>query len=114
VDSDLDWGQGLFALEDFCAEHGIDSLFVALNGSANACEYDLPGLRQLPPFTPVKGWIAIIEVDYRGIYPFARVDPPCGLQSERLLEGELPFYGWLDAHEPVQVLADSIRIYQVR
>lgn len=114
VDSDLDWGQGLFALEDFCAEHGIDSLFVALNGSANACEYDLPELHQLPPFTPVKGWIAISEVDYRGIYPFARADPPCGLQSGRLLEGELPFYGWLDAHEPVQVLADSIRIYQVR
>ncbi|MGB3052220.1 MAG: hypothetical protein WBB42_14545, partial [Polyangiales bacterium] len=112
-DSDLDWAQGIFALEEFCAERGIESLYVSLNGSSDHCRYNLPELRQLPPFTPVRGWIAISEADYRGIYPVFRADPPCGLQSMRLLEREPPFYGWLDAHEPVDVLASSIRIYHV-
>lgn len=113
VDSDLDWAQGIFALEEFCAERGIESLYVSLNGSSDHCRYNLPEIRQLPPFTPVRGWIAISEADYRGIYPVSRINPPCGLQSMRLLERETPFYGWLDAHEPVDVLASSIRIYHV-
>ncbi|MGB5283456.1 MAG: hypothetical protein WBM75_16870 [Polyangiales bacterium] len=113
VDSDLDWGQGVFELEAFCANRGIESLHVALNGSADHCAYNLPALRALQPHTPVEGWVAISEYDYRGLAPFVRSDPPCGLESVVANEGERPFYAWLDEHRPVAVLANSIRVYHI-
>jgi hypothetical protein len=114
VDSDLDWGQGIFKLEEFFSQHEAEILYVAINGSAWLCEYNLPGLRPLQPYTPVKGWIAVSELPYRYDYPLYRRDPPCDPGSmnswERTGAGWLR---WLREYEPVAILGRTIRVYYV-
>jgi hypothetical protein len=114
VDSDLDWGQGIFKLEEFFSQHEAEILYVAINGSAWLCEYNLPELRALQPYTPVKGWIAVSELPYRYDYPLYRRDPPCDPSSmnswERTGTGWLR---WLRDYEPVAILGRTIRVYHV-
>lgn len=111
IDSDLDWGQDVLALERYMAAHPVPELYVVINGSARLCRHRLPPLRQLPAH-PVTGTIAVSELSYRMNGGRTRADP-C---EERRSWVSVPA-GWLDwlrAHEPVALVGATIRLYRIR
>lgn len=112
VDSDLDWGQDLWKLEDFFRDRPADRLHIAYWGSAHLCEHSLPPLSWLAMHEPVRGWIAISESYLRGRSP-RMYDDPCVPQSGYNASSPQTGYRWLDAHEPVAIIGDSIRVYHV-
>ena len=112
VDSDLDWGQGVFQLEAFTSEQDADLVYIAYFGSARLCEHDLPRLRRLPIGNPVKGWVAISEFFYREAASFLMLDP-CGPVMHYLDRPGVGWYTWLEDYEPVAVLGGSIRVYYI-
>ena len=94
VDSDLDWGQGLFELESYFKTHPLaasEPVWLAYFGSADVSRFSLPPLRSLPPQTRVRGWIAISERRYR----------------------DARSYGWLHEYTPVAVVGRVIRVYKI-
>jgi hypothetical protein len=94
VDSDLDWGQDLPRLRQAVADRRIDRLWIAYFGSTDLYRYPLaPALRQLPPRTRVKGWIAISKTSLKGAY------------------GQPDDYAWLEQQTPVQEIGRSILLY---
>jgi hypothetical protein len=121
-DSDLDWGQGLYKLEDFFSDRDVDTLHILYNGSAALCEYELPQLQELELGEPVKGWVALSERNYRlgvavletgqAFRPLVRGDL-CDAASMRLTrevgaDWVLPFR----ERRPVGFAGRSIRIYR--
>jgi len=112
VDSDLDWGQGVFQLEAFFSGHEADVVQIAYFGSAHLCEHDLPRLRQLPVGNRVKGWVAISEFYYREAASFVMIEP-CGPVYHYLDSPGKGWYTWLKDYEPVAVLGRSIRVYYI-
>jgi len=110
VDSDLDWGQDVLQLRDFFAGRDISELHIAYFGNVRICEAGLPPLRWLPPDEPVRGWIAISEMYFRGHWRKVYTDPCERWQGtfHRSTDG----YAWLRAHEPVARAGGSIRIYR--
>ena len=114
VDSDLDWGQGVFELEEFFSQYEAGSLHIAYNGSARLCEHSLPELRALQPNKPVQGWIAVSELYHREVAFFLRGDPPCDLNSLQMFDrAGTGWFRWLRKYEPVAVLGRAIRVYYV-
>jgi 4-amino-4-deoxy-L-arabinose transferase-like glycosyltransferase len=114
VDSDLDWGQGVFELERFFSEQDATSLYVAYFGSAQLCEHDLPEIRGLEPNTPVQGWVAVSEFYYRDAGSVYWAGPPCDWDAQYSIERpETGYFHWLSNHEPVAILDGSIRVYHV-
>jgi 4-amino-4-deoxy-L-arabinose transferase-like glycosyltransferase len=114
VDSDLDWGQGVFELEEFFREREADVLHVAYNGSAQLCAHDLPPLASVDPDKPVRGWVAVSELFYRNVAAEYWTGPPCNWAE--WVPVDRPEYGWfpwLREHEPVAILDRSIRVYYV-
>jgi 4-amino-4-deoxy-L-arabinose transferase-like glycosyltransferase len=114
LDSDLDWGQDLFALRREARARGIDSLAIAYFGMLRPCQHDLPPLTALSPGKPVTGWIAISENYYRDRSFFRLHRDPCDPTS-LYKEGEVTAgaYGWLRAHQPVTIAGSSIRLYHL-
>ena len=110
VDSDLDWGQGVFQLERFFTEREADLVQIAYFGSARLCEHDLPRMRSLPIGNPVKGWVAISEFFYRQAASFMMLDP-CGPVMHYLDKPGVGWYTWLEDYEPEAILGGSIRVY---
>ena len=92
VDSDLDWGQDLWRLEQRAAAIKIPKLNLAYRGTADLAREPLPHFVVLPPWQPVTGWIAISEL--------AKVHDPKG-------------YGWLDAYQPMEKVGKTIELYYV-
>ncbi|HET6372931.1 MAG TPA: glycosyltransferase family 39 protein [Candidatus Polarisedimenticolia bacterium] len=114
VDSDLDWGQGVFELEEFFSRHDAKSLHIAYNGSARLCDHALPPLHALEPYTPVRGWIAVSELYHREVADYLRAEPPCDLGSLRSFpRAGTGWFAWLRGHEPVAILGHAIRVYYV-
>lgn len=114
ADSDLAWGQGVVALEEFFRDRQADRLHIAYYGGASLCEHDLPPLVALNAGQPVTGWVAVTEQLYRGAV-LRDYDDPCNRVHTGRFDG-LPQeqrYGWLDSHSPVAILADSIRVYYI-
>jgi hypothetical protein len=93
---------------------GITSLKVALFGADQYCHLGLPPLQPLLPGQPTSGWIAISENHYRQRSYFALLRDPCDRQSvyPRRLIPPQP-YQWLRQHQPVAVIAGSIRLYHL-
>jgi 4-amino-4-deoxy-L-arabinose transferase-like glycosyltransferase len=112
VDSDLDWGQGVFDLEAFFSTRDADVLYIAYFGGTRLCEHDLPELRALPIGRPIKGWIAVSEFFYREAASFLMVDP-CGPDYRYLDHPGTGWFSWLEAYEPVAIVGRSIRVYYV-
>jgi hypothetical protein len=112
VDSDLDWGQGVFALEEFFAQEEADILYIAYFGGTRLCEHNLPQLRALPIARPLKGWVAVSEFFYREAASFFMTDP-CGPDNRWLDQPGKGWFSWLDAYEPVAILSDSNRVYYI-
>lgn len=96
ADSNLDWGQDLLRLTDVVRHEQIDHLYVAYWGTADWPHF-VPQGQQLPPLTPVHGWIAISE-------------------NERLFlwqSADQPPYAWLNAYKPVRRIGKSIWLYWI-
>ena len=94
VNSDLDWGQDLFRLEDALRVHKVDSFALSYFGTADLSRHNLPPFTQLSPYTPTTGWVAISM---------------CNLEMGKS-EGQ---FTWLDAYTPVALVGRSIRLYYV-
>jgi 4-amino-4-deoxy-L-arabinose transferase-like glycosyltransferase len=92
VDSDLDWGQDLWRLEQSAAAIKIPKLNLAYRGTADLTREPLPHFVILPPWQPATGWIAISAL--------AKVHDPKG-------------YGWLDAYQPIERVGKTIELYYV-
>ena len=117
LDSDLDWGQGSFALAREARERHIRTLKVALwTGTVGQCSGDMPTLEALVPHTPTTGWIAISEQFYQGFRERYVLLNPCEPFSIISLSGKnLPPDGfrWLHAYEPMARPGGSIRLYYI-
>lgn len=92
VDSDLDWGQDLWRLEQRAAAIKIPKLNLAYRGTADLARERLPPFVLMPPWQPVTGWVAISAL--------AKVHNPKG-------------YAWLDAYQPMEVVGKTIELYYV-
>lgn len=92
VDSDLDWGQDLFRLEQRAAQLQIRELNLAYRGTANLTREPLPPLHILPPNQPVRGWVAVSAL--------ARTRNPAD-------------YAWLDVYEPLERVGKTIDLYYI-
>jgi hypothetical protein len=114
LDSDLDWGQDLFALRREVQARGVDTLKIAFFGTLRQCKHGLPRLEPLAPGKPATGWIAISENYYRNRSTFLLLKDPCDPKS-RYREGEVPLgsFAWLEAQTPVTIAGTSIRLYHL-
>jgi hypothetical protein len=92
VDSDLDWGQDLYRLEQRAAELQIPHLNLAYRGSADLAREPLPPLHILPPNHPVTGWVAVSAL--------ARTRNPAD-------------YAWLKAYQPLERVGKTIDLYYI-
>ncbi len=92
VDSDLDWGQDLWRLEERAAAIKIPKLNLAYRGTADLARESLPPFVIMPPWKPATGWVAISAL--------ARVHDQKG-------------YAWLDAYKPVEIVGKTIELYYV-
>jgi 4-amino-4-deoxy-L-arabinose transferase-like glycosyltransferase len=114
LDSDLDWGQDLFALRRETRARGIDALSIAFFGTLRLCRHDLPRLRGLVPGLKTTGWIAISENYYRHRSTFMLLKDPCNPKSTyRSAEVPPQPFAWLRAHTPVAIVGSSIRLYHI-
>ena len=101
VDSDLDWGQDLYALRDTLRARGVDSLVIAYAGSADlAAIPGLPPSRDLAPGERARGWVAISA--YRIAEGRARDRPPLALG-----------YRWIRAYAPVARVGRAMFLYHL-
>jgi hypothetical protein len=114
LSSDRDWGQGLFQLRREAQARGIPSLKLAYFGVDKPCHLGLPPVEALPPGRPTTGWIAISENYYRERSTSRLIPDPCDPESA-YPRGAIPPhpFAWLRAHQPVAVVADSIRLYHL-
>jgi hypothetical protein len=96
VDSNLDWGQDLFRLERELRRRQIPSVWIAYFGTADLSRHNLPEWKTLEPRRPVRGWVAISETAFSGVY---------GVPDD---------YAWLKRYRPVGMVGKSIRLYLIR
>lgn len=92
VDSDLDWGQDLYRLEQRAAQLGIPHLALAYRGTADLTREPLPRFVALPPRQPTTGWIAVSALARTR----SRAD-----------------YAWLSAYQPLERIGKTIELYYV-
>jgi 4-amino-4-deoxy-L-arabinose transferase-like glycosyltransferase len=114
LDSDLDWGQDLFALRRELELRNVERLSIAYFGTARLCQHGLPVLTPLVPGQEATGWIAISENFYRQRNYFGLLADPCDPHSwyDRKEIPPQPF-AWLRAYQPVSIVGTSIRLYHI-
>jgi 4-amino-4-deoxy-L-arabinose transferase-like glycosyltransferase len=113
-DSDFDWGEHGFALEDYFREHPVPELYVRFGGTTRTCALELPPLKVLPDH-PVSGWIAISDGIARANgASTVHVNPCDNIATKgptfRVQAGSLD---WLTRHEPVAIIGNIVRLYHV-
>lgn len=116
VDSDLDWGQGMFELAEFSRENKIENLHIAYFGHAEDCWYNLPSTTLLYPDSTVEGWVAISETVYRGLWNGDIVPlDSCNFLSikEPKDKDNTSGFRWLDKYPLKAKPGGSIRVYYV-
>ena len=99
LDSNLDWGQDLLRLEDELRRRNVQALQLKYFGSADLARHHLPPWTEAMSDKPAKGWVAISEMWYRGVW----YD---GYHDDR--------YPWLKREKPVARVGKSIRLYYIR
>jgi 4-amino-4-deoxy-L-arabinose transferase-like glycosyltransferase len=112
LDSDLDWGQDLFALRRELCARGIQRLSIAYFGMSRLCGQGLPRLDPLVPGRETTGWVAISENFYRQRNYYTLLHDPCDPDSwyDPVEIPPEPF-AWLRRYRPVSILGTSIRLY---
>lgn len=118
MDSDLDWGQGMFELADYCKENNIQKLNLSYFGLAQDCWYGLPATTLLPPDSLAEGWVAVSEMAYRGVWTGVSANlGDCNLFAFRPMFSQTmepgKGYKWLDKFPLKAKLGGSIRVYYV-
>ena len=98
LDSNLDWGQDLLRLERELKRRNVQELGLKYFGPADLPRHRLPHWTELDPNRPMKGWIAISELWYHGVW----YD---GYHENR--------YPWLVNEKPVARVGKSIRLYYI-
>jgi hypothetical protein len=93
-DSNLDWGQDLYRLNDVIRSSRVDTLHLAYFGSTSPIAADVPNTVDLLPGQRPRGWIAVSETFLAGVW----VDTA---------------YAWLGRREPYGRVGKSIRVYWV-
>ncbi len=101
VDSDLDWGQDLGRLEDFCARKQIRHLTLAYSGSADVHRLRGIEITTLEPNARATGWVAISKTTRHLSLAAPGV---AGTGRE---------YAWLEAYTPVAQVGSSIDVYHI-
>ena len=99
LDSNLDWGQDLLRLEAELRRRNVQHFGFKYFGSADLAKHHLPPWNELDIYHPQKGWVAISEMFYRGVW----YD---GYHANR--------YPWLAGQKPVMRVGKSIRLYFIR
>jgi hypothetical protein len=79
-DSNLDWGQDVLRLADYCRERKIDRIGLTLRTTADLDRVGLPAHYSLSGVQHPRGWLAVSEDAYWGIVdgrptPYRRFDP---------------------------------------
>ncbi|MEP6917959.1 MAG: hypothetical protein ABJC89_20095 [Acidobacteriota bacterium] len=113
-DSDFDWGEHGFALEQYFAAHPTPELYVLLSGTTRTCRLALPPVKALPNH-PVSGWIAVSENAIRRNRGSGLQLNPCGNPASPGPRFNAPA-GWLDwlrRREPVAIIGKTVRLYHV-
>nr|HID14238.1 hypothetical protein [Anaerolineae bacterium] len=110
VDSNLDWGQDLPALEQYLAEHHVSSLYLSWFGESRPWQYDI-SYRFIPskPDELTDLYARVYHPDYPppGIYAISATN----LQA--LLFDDKDLFAWFLQREPVAQPGYSILIYEV-
>ncbi len=108
VDSNLDWGQDLKRLSDWVKENEIEKIHLDYFGQAPP-EYYLGDI-----------WVNTHSWTYRNKESFLRVNPQGGYLAVSVsfymgTRGNPDeSYAWLDQYEPVEVIGNSIYIWEFR
>jgi hypothetical protein len=98
LDSNLDWGQDLLRLQAELRRRHVPELKLKYFGSADLSRHHLPPWSEPSMDVPSKGWVAISEMWYRGVW----YD---GYHANR--------YPWLVHEQPVTRIGKSIRLYYI-
>jgi len=110
VDSNLDWGQDLPALERYVAEHDVSPLYLSWFGESRPWQYDIP-YRSIPskPDELSDVYTRVYHPDYPppGIYAISATN----LQA--LLFDDKDLFAWFLRSDPVAQPGYSILIYEV-
>jgi hypothetical protein len=103
LDSNVDWGQDLATLDEYLAERGNPTVWLAYFGAEKPEDHGFRS-RRLKGCRPVKGLVAISTNVREGLYkPHGFLGTP-----------EPGCYDWLKAYEPVAHLGYSIFVYDIR
>ncbi len=103
IDSDLDWGQDLWRLAARLRAVHADSVSLAYFGSETLDGQGLPPYRNLVPYEPATGWVAISE--FSRTIDADQIRREAGRQSGP--------YDWLEGR-PYTRVGRSIRLYDIR
>lgn len=110
VDSNLDWGQDLPALERYVAEHDVSSLYLSWFGESRPWQYDIP-YRFIPskPDELSDVYTRVYHPDYPppGTYAISATN----LQA--LLFDDKDLFAWFLQREPLAQPGYSILMYDV-
>jgi hypothetical protein len=94
VDSNFDWGQDLLRLRQLTRRERLQPLYLSYFGSADWRRLGIPA--EDLPNRPVRGWIAISEMQFK-----------FGTPEQRAA------FRWLEPHQPVRRVGKSIRLYRI-
>lgn len=105
VDSNLDWGQDMWGLQEYVKENNIESIKVDYFGGANPQYYLGDAYQRFNPFDPGErnGWIAVSGT----LMMSGRGNPTKGFQPDT------SYYRWLEEYEPVTTIGHSIFVYYI-
>jgi hypothetical protein len=93
---DLDYGQDLDRFGEACRRRGIDSIWLAYQGTADPAVTGIREVRTLAPHQTVEGWVGI------------------SLSKLRLgNDDDLEAYAWLRTMEPVERIGSSMLLYRI-
>ena len=95
IDSNIDWGQDLKALVKYAEDKGLDSMRVNFFGTDSCDRYQENLCRPLS-CEPTTGLLAVSINHYRG-----------------LTEEQSKCYRWLDPHEPLHRVGNSILVWDI-
>jgi len=102
VESDLDWGQDIDLLSQWCRNNHVPHLWIAYFGSADLTRHQLPPFDDLPPFEPQGGFVAV-----------SLTRKQMGLGSDGGVPQAGPGgYRWLDSYKPITSIGKSIQVYE--
>ncbi len=110
IDSNIDWGQDLFRLQDWMAENGVGQVKLSWFGTADPAYYNLS-------YEPLPGLPRHFNLWWEE--PFDPDDPPPGVYAISISNlWELPLeekvvFPWFRAREPNDRVGYSILIYRV-